>query len=214
MRTSVLPMVGLLLSGCIGGVLESGPQPGAPWKGPTAPLALPATQPADDVPLEWATGLTSVPPDRVMARARAVMEPAYGELKYVKKDIPNSRTLHLLLTPRYNVSNRGQDYRWLQVTVNYNPCDGRSEVEVEEFERYKRLVMAGMCGGVWLFPPTMEIPHRALEEYRLLVSIIRGLDDPGALITARQADGSDLPPRTGRADERRPNPLGEPVAGR
>src|SRR3954468_4943658 len=158
MRILLLFPATLFMTGCIGGWDFSGPQPEGPWKGPATALSLPAARPIRDDgggEYQWSVGITSAPPERIITRARCLLEPAYGPLKYVRRDIPNGRTGHTLLTPRFDVSNRGHDYHWLQVSINFNPDDGLSMVEVERIDRSKRWVLTSFHGGVWLFPPPM-----------------------------------------------------------
>jgi hypothetical protein len=104
-------------------------------------------------------------------------------MKYVKTDIPNGRTSHLLLTPRYDVSNLGLDYKWLEVHVLFNPENRHSVFEVREVEWIKRIAMFSFHGGPWLFPPAMAFELKDAQEHSMLVAIIQNLGDPGAYIT-------------------------------
>jgi hypothetical protein len=187
-RKTILVCFGatLLAAGCVGGFPDDRPQPGRPWAGPRHSPLLPATRPFRDVApgdYDSAVGITRASPERIMACARALLEPAYGHAKYVRRDIPNGRTRHWLLTPRYGVANRGRDFRWLEVSVNFDPCDGRSIVEVEEVRRSERLVGFPLHGlGFWLFPTDMT-PCKGPGEHELLVAILQSLGDDGAYIT-------------------------------
>jgi hypothetical protein len=177
-----LMLITVTASGCIGGFPDNRPQPPGPWKGATSGLALPATRPMTGVarhPFEYAAGSTSVSPEQVIASARSIFEPSCGPMRYVRREIPNGRTGHLLLTPRYDVANLGQDYRWREVYINFNPADGVSSVDVRTVERFKRAVLFSIHGGPWLFPPAIAEERRGAEEHALVVAIMQRLDTPG-----------------------------------
>src|SRR4051812_9402763 len=107
-------------NGCVGGFPDLRQQPDGRWKGPTTRLSLPATRPVTNSPkdrYDFEVGITGASPDQIIVSARSLLEPTYGRMKYIKRDIPNGRTGHLLLSPRYEVSNLGLDYKWLEVRV-------------------------------------------------------------------------------------------------
>jgi hypothetical protein len=112
-----------------------------------------------------------------MASARSVLEPKFGPIEYVKEDVLPCRGLvrHLLLTPRYDVTNSGQDYRWREVSVFIDPSEPTFSVGVREVTRIKRLFLFSPHGGPWLFPPAISQERTGPEEREVLAAIFHSL---------------------------------------
>lgn len=104
-------------------------------------------------------------------------------MKYGSTELCNGNTNHLLLSPRFDVSNRNLDYRWLEVEVTFEPLTGRSFVDVSEIDRTWRLIRFGAHGGIWPFPGSMDSTIKTHTEHEMLRSIMRSLNDPASYIT-------------------------------
>jgi hypothetical protein len=128
-------------------------------------------------------GVTRASPEQIMTRARALLESAYGPVQCLRRDIQNGRCNYTLITPRYALAKRGRNYKWLEVSILFNPDDGLSIVEVDEVERLTHLAMWSLHGGIWLFPPAFLEPHRGAGEHGILVAILQGTDDASAYVT-------------------------------
>lgn len=130
-----------------------------------------------------AVGVTRVPPERVIETVRAICEPIYGPMKYVRTDLPNGRVKHLLLTPRFDVANFRKDYRWLEVDILFNPVIQNSDVIVTRVNRTWRLMRFSAHGGIWPVPGPMDNNSTADKEHELLLAIMGRLNDPFAHVT-------------------------------
>src|SRR5687768_17646113 len=100
-----LRMIAACLLFAIAGCADTRPLPPAVWTGQlSATRPTPASQavavPDLSTSRSFAVGFARVPPERVIVVARMLMEPAHGPLKHVRRDLPNGRIHHLLLTPR------------------------------------------------------------------------------------------------------------------
>lgn len=186
--TRVLLLATLLSqAGCVlvGGPSDDRPQPDQRRDWSTTQFASPATQATKNVPVrsDVAVGVTTAPIERILQSTRALLEPKAGTLKYVKRDICNGRTNHLLLAPRYNFSNKDRDYQWLEVMVNFDPATNRSLIEVHTVVWSKNTVLKSPHGGIWFFPPGTATQYTDEDDYRLLRAILDSLHDPNAHIT-------------------------------
>jgi hypothetical protein len=179
----------VVLNGCVlvGGPDESRPQPDRTLVSSPAQLVLPTTRPirddsGGDIEI---VGVTTAPPERILEVSRALLQPTMGSLKYVRRELGNGRIRHRLLSPRYSVSDDGRSFRWLEVSVNYNPITGRSLVEAYEVVWNRHAVLASGHGMmVWFFPPTRADEHKGEDEHQLLVTILQSLDDASAYVTS------------------------------
>jgi hypothetical protein len=183
--------VALSSSGCIGGKPETRPLPPAEWRGPTSQPSSPPLADVKAMRYGWPIAVTSVGPNEVIAAARAVLEPAYGATKCVRSERPDGKAEHRLLTPRYDVRNGGEDYRWRELYVRPHPTRPGCYVELRTVSREKRNVIVGLHAVLFL-PPALSKDSSDVEEAALLLAILERLNDPAARIftgTSQSAGG-------------------------
>jgi len=172
--------------GCIGipGLSLIDHEPAKPWDGWATRATARTTQPIKEEP-HWRVceeGVTAASPEVVLASARSLIEPRYGPTEHLVRNIENGNIQHRLITPRFNVSNGGWDYKWIEITVLEQADTRLSYVEIHEVSCTSKVVAVSAHGGVWLFPPRAAAKTIGENEHILLVALLQDINDPNAYI--------------------------------
>lgn len=173
------------MSGCV--TTSSRPRPTGVWSGlkPVAATSLSATAPVRDESGDAysVVGLTAATPEQVLACARSVCEPAYGPMRYAREELPDGRTLHRMLSPRFDAGLFGINYRWLEASTERDVLTGKSIAVVREMYHWWKPYAFSTHGGLWPFPSWGDVPNKTEKEKQVLLAVMQRLGDPTAVVT-------------------------------